>query len=78
MPSFVKPIAAPAKFKIGDRVRILPEGQAVYAGVEGVIRDVHPNDRGIAVLNRYDVLFNWGEEKTFYEVQLEQMADRLH
>jgi hypothetical protein len=29
-------------------------------------------------LNRYDVLFNWGEEKTFYEVQLEQIADRLH
>ena len=75
MPSFVKPIVATAKFEIGDRVKILPEGQAVYAGVEGVIRGVHPNDRGIAVLNRYDVLFNWGEEKDFYEVQLEQIAE---
>ena len=75
MPSVVKPIAATAKFKIGDRVRILPEGQAVFAGVDGVIRDVHPNDRGIAVLNQYDVLFNWGEEKPFYEVQLEPIAE---
>jgi hypothetical protein len=75
VPSVLKPVAATAKFKIGDRVRILPEGQAVYAGVKGVIRHVHANDRGIAVLNRYDVLFKWGEGKTYYEVQLEQIAE---
>jgi hypothetical protein len=75
VPSVVKPINATAKFKIGDRVRILPEGPAVFAGVEGVIRDVHHHDRGIAVLNRYDLLFKWGEEKTFYEVQLERIAE---
>ena len=48
MSSLEKRITAP-KFRIGDRVRILPQGQTIFVGVEGVIDGVHPNDRGIAV-----------------------------
>ncbi len=75
MPSLQKRITATSKFRIGDRVRILPQGQKIFVGVEGVVHDVHPNDRGIAVLDQYDVLFTWGEKKSFYEVQLELTAE---
>lgn len=75
MPSLQKRITATSKFRIGDRVRILPQGQKIFVGVEGVVHDVHSNDRGIAVLDQYDVLFTWGEKKSFYEVQLELTAE---
>ena len=71
MPLRGKSIKAVRKFRIGDRVRILPEGPTIFVGVQGVVDEVHRNGRGIAVRDRYDVPFNWGEKKTFFEVQLE-------
>ena len=31
---------------------------------------MEPNDRGVAVLDRYTVAFKWGEKKVFYAAQL--------
>ena len=59
-----------ARFGIGDRIKILSEGATPFAGLEAVIQEVLPNDRGIATLDRYIVTFQWGERQTFYGVQL--------
>ena len=58
------------RYQIGDRIRILPEGATPFAGLEGLVQEVLPNDRNISTLHRYTVLFEWGERQTFYEVQL--------
>ena len=36
----------------------------MFVGADGVVHDVRANERGIAVLNQYVVLFNWGEQKS--------------
>jgi|KBSMisStandDraft_5_1062788.scaffolds.fasta_scaffold2268994_1 hypothetical protein len=46
----------------------------MFIGVDGIVHEIHANERGIAVLNRYVVLFKWGETKTFYEAQLDLLA----
>lgn len=71
---FGNPTKAMPKFGIGNRVRIRTEGQTTYAGLEGVVQQARPNERGIAALDQYDVLFEWGEKKTFYEAQLEPIT----
>jgi hypothetical protein len=43
--------------------------------MHAIIDDVQPNDRGIAVLDRYVVVFSWGERHTFYEPQLQSKQD---
>jgi hypothetical protein len=58
------------KFNIGDQVKILPEVQTLFVGAEGVIHEVAANDRGISTLDRYVVMFKWGEKQIFYDVQL--------
>jgi hypothetical protein len=75
VPSFVNPTKAVPKFRIGDRVKIRREGQHDYQGLEAVVQQRRPNERGIGVLDQYDVLFKWGETKTFYEAQLELAAE---
>jgi hypothetical protein len=58
------------RYQIGDRIKILSDGATRFAGLEGVIQELQPHDRGVTVLDRYIVLFQWGERQTFYDVQL--------
>jgi hypothetical protein len=58
------------RYQIGDRIKILSDGATRFAGLEGVIQELQPHDRGVRVLDRYIVLFQWGERQTFYDVQL--------
>jgi len=58
------------RYQIGDRVKIQSDGATPFAGLEGVIQEHQPHDRGVTVLDRYIVLFQWGERQTFYDVQL--------
>ena len=63
-----------ARLKVGDFVRILPKDASPFANLTATVRDVHPEERGITDLHRYVVVFEWGEEQTFYDVQLEHVA----
>jgi hypothetical protein len=58
------------RYQIGDRIRILRDGATPFAGLEGLIQEVRPHDLYITTLDRYTVLFKWGEQQTFYDVQL--------
>ena len=58
-----------ARFKIGDRVRIRPDDQTAFAGLHGVVREVQPHSR-VTILDVYIVVFDWGEQHSFYEAQL--------
>jgi transcription antitermination factor NusG len=60
-----------AQFKTGDHVRILTTVATPFAGLNGEIREVRQHDRGVATLDQYVVRFSWGENVTFYDVQLE-------
>ena len=60
------------RLKIGDHVRILPNNPTPFANLEAIVRSVREHERGVTVLDRYVVIFAWGEEQTFYDVQLEQ------
>jgi hypothetical protein len=59
------------RFKIGERVLIRRDDPSPFAGLPAVIEDVQPNNRGIGVLDRYVLVFSWGEKHTFYEPQLQ-------
>ena len=61
-----------SRLKIGDRVRILPNHPTPFANLEATVDEVHEQERGVRVLDRYVVVFAWGEKQTFYDVQLEQ------
>ena len=61
------------RFKIGDHVRILPSDPTPFANLEATVRAVREHERGVTALDRYVVIFGWGEEQTFYDVQLEQV-----
>jgi hypothetical protein len=61
------------RLKIGDHVRIVPNDPTPFANLEAIVRAVREHERGVTVLDRYVVIFAWGEEQTFYDVQLEQM-----
>ncbi len=63
-----------ARFKIGDRVRILTVSPTPFAGLEGAVDEVHPNDRGVTALDRYTVIFDWKEKRPFFDVQLAEAA----
>jgi hypothetical protein len=58
------------RFKNGDRVKVRPEDPGPFAGLEGIIEAMEPNARDVAVLDRYIVVFEWGEKKPFYDAQL--------
>jgi hypothetical protein len=64
-----------ARFTIGDRVRISSTDSSAFAGAHGIIDGVVPNPRNITQLDSYTVLFAWGEKKTFWDAQLEALAD---
>jgi hypothetical protein len=58
------------RYQIGDRIKILPDDASPFAGLEAVIQELQPHDLGVTALDRYVVLFHWGEQQTFYDVQL--------
>ena len=58
------------RFKVGERVKILPKDPGPFAGLEGTVEAIEPNPRDVAVLDRYVVVFEWGEKQTFYDAQL--------
>jgi transcription antitermination factor NusG len=64
-----------SRLKIGDHVRILPNNPTPFANLEATVRAVREHERGVTVPDRYVVIFAWGEEQTFYDVQLEQMRE---
>jgi hypothetical protein len=60
-----------ARFKPGDRVRVLPTVASPFVGLDGVIDEVKPHPRNLTQLDSYTVRFNWGEKQTFWDAQLE-------
>ena len=66
-----------ARFKPGDRVRLLSAAGSIYAGTNGIIEDVKLHPRGITVLDSYTVVFAWGEKHTFWDAQLELLEKSL-
>jgi hypothetical protein len=62
------------RLKIGDSVRVLPKEPSPFANLGATIREVISNSQGLAMLDRYVVVFAWGEEQTFYDVQLEHVS----
>jgi hypothetical protein len=59
------------RFTVGENVMVRRDDPSPFAGLPAVIEDIQPNDRGVAVLDRYIVVFTWGEKQAFYEPQLE-------
>jgi transcription antitermination factor NusG len=59
-----------AKFKVGDRVKILPGVGIPFVGVEGIIYQVRPHDGGVATMDRHIVVFERREKRSFYRAEL--------
>jgi len=57
-------------FKAGDRVRVVSDLANPFAGSEGVIHEVQPNDRGIESMDRHIVEFSRRERHSFYRPEL--------
>lgn len=68
-------MARQLRFKTGDRVKVLPNDPSPFAGLEGTVETTEPNPRDVVVLDRYIVVFEWGEKKPFYDAQLEKAAE---
>jgi hypothetical protein len=58
------------KFKIGDRVKILPGPATPFVGLEGTICGVQPHSGGIATMDRHIVIFERREKRGFYSGEL--------
>ena len=65
-----------ARFKPGDRVRVLSPAASIFAGADGLIQDVNLHPRRITVLDSYTVVFSWGEKQTFWDGQLEPLPEQ--
>jgi len=60
-----------SRFKVGDRIKILSVVHTSFVGLEGTIVEVRAQERNINVLDRYTVVFAWGEKQIFYDIQLD-------
>ena len=60
------------RFNVGDMVKILPVVPTPFVGLEGSICEVVPHERNITILDRYIVVFSWGEKHPFFDAQLSQ------
>ena len=58
------------RFTVGQHVRIDPAANSPFATLEGIVQSIEPHQRGINALDRYVVRFAWGEDQTFYEVEI--------
>jgi transcription antitermination factor NusG len=59
-----------AKFKVGDRVKILPGTATPFVGAEGIIDALHPHDGGITTMDQLIVKFERREKRSFYSAEL--------
>jgi hypothetical protein len=59
-----------SRFKVGDRIKILSVVATTFVGLEGNIVEVQSQKQKIETLDRYIVVFDWGEKQVFYDVQL--------
>ena len=64
-----------ARFKPGDRVRVLSPADSIFAGADGIIEAATLHPRRITVLGSYTVVFSWGEKQTFWDGQLEPFPE---
>ena len=62
------------KFKVGDRVKILPGVATPFVGSEGIIDAVTPHDGGITTMDRHTVVFDRREKRSFYSRELVHVA----
>jgi transcription antitermination factor NusG len=58
------------KFKVGDRVKILPGVATPFVGFEGIIYRIQPHDGGVATMDRHIVEFGRREKRSFYSLEL--------
>ena len=65
-----------SKFKVGDRVKILPGVATPFVGVEGTIYGVQPHEGGIATMDRHIVVFERREKRSFYSAEI-QLIEKL-
>jgi len=65
-----------ARFKLGDRVRILAPKASVFADVEGIVEEIKQNPRNLTQLDSYTLRFNWGEKRVFWDAQLAPVGDK--
>ena len=59
-----------SNFKVGDRVKILPGVATPFIGLEGIIQEVQPNDRGIETMEKHIVMFERKEKRAFFGAEL--------
>ena len=62
-----------SKFKVGDRVKILPGTAIPFVGVEGTIYGVQPHAGGITTMDRHIVVFERREKRSFYSSELQHV-----
>ena len=62
-----------SKFKVGDRVKILPGVAIPFVGLEGTIYGVQPHDGGITTMDRHIVVFERREKRSFYSAELQRI-----
>jgi hypothetical protein len=65
------------RFRIGDRVKILATVKTSFAGLKGVVDLVEPHNGNVTILDRYIVVFEWGEKQSFFDVQLVKIKASL-
>ena len=58
------------RFKTGDRVKIWWDDSGPFVGLDGIVDAIEPNSSELALLDRYLVVFQWGEKQPFYDAQL--------
>ena len=58
------------KFKVGDRVKILPGVGTPFVGAEGNIHKIQANDQGRETMDRHIVVFERREKRLFYRTEL--------
>ena len=71
--SLIGELSAMSKFKVGDRVKILPGTAIPFVGVEGTIYGVQPHDGGITTMDRHIVVFERREKRSFYSRELQHI-----
>ena len=68
--------SAMSKFKIGDRVKILPGAAVPFICVEGTIYGVQPHTGGITTMDRHIVEFDRREKRSFYSAELQHVEKK--
>ena len=66
-------LSSMSKFKVGDRVKILPGVAIPFVGMEGTIYGVQPHNGGITTMDRHIVVFERSERRSFYSAELQRV-----